>query len=121
MRFTFLILSLFLFSCTKELKYTKESLLAKAQAVDPSVTVILPRTMNEGVNCADYPDGCQSAHIVKIKNLEMIAVEFMDTDQAIFAAKKIRGYYSRNWLFDDVTNEPILEKFVTEHLEAKKP
>jgi hypothetical protein len=45
----------------------------------------------------------------------------MTEAQAISAAKKFRGYYARNWLFDDVTGEPVLEKFVTEKLEAKKP
>lgn len=108
-------------SCTKEVKYTKEALLAKAQSADPSVTVILPKSISDGVQCSDYSGGCLAAHIVKVKNLEMIAVEFMTEADAVYAAKKFRGYYVRNWLLDDVTGEPVLEKFVTEHLEAKKP
>lgn len=117
----FILLSILAASCTKEVKYTKEALLAKAQESDPTVTVILPRSITEGVQCSDYSEGCISAHIVKIKNLEMIAVEFNTESEAIFAAKKFRGYYSKNWLFDDVTGEPVLEKFVVEKLEAKKP
>lgn len=108
-------------SCTKEVKYSKEALLAKAQAVDSSITVILPKSMAAGVTCAEYSEGCLSAHIVRVKNLDMIAVEFMSQDDAILAAKKFRGYYTYNWLLDDVSGEPILEKFVTDHLEAKKP
>lgn len=95
--------------------------MAKAQEGDPSVTVILPRSITEGVQCTDYTEGCISAHIVKIKNLEMIAVEFNSEKEAVLAAKKFRGYYIRNWLLDDVTGEPVLEKFVVEKLEAKKP
>ena len=41
--------------------------------------------------------------------------------KAKFAAKKVRGFYVRNWMLDDVTGEPVLEKFVQESLEAKKP
>lgn len=117
----FILLSILGASCTKEVKFTKEALLDKAQEADPTVTVILPKSINEGVQCSDYSQGCISAHIVKIKNLEVIAVEFNSESEAIFAAKKFRGYYTRNWLLDDVTGEPVLEKFVVEKLEAKKP
>ena len=108
-------------SCTKEVKYSKEALLKKAQEADPSVTYILPNSLTEGVSCGDYAEGCVGAHIVRVQNLDLIAVEFGTEAQAIYAAKKVRGYYIRNWLLDDVTGEPILEKFVTEKLEAKKP
>jgi hypothetical protein len=118
---TLLFLSILAASCTKELKYTKEALLKKAQAVDPSVTVVLPRTMAEGVTCSEYSAGCQSAHIVRIKQLDLIAVEFTSEAEALYAAKKFKGYYVRNWLLDDVRGEPILEQFVTKHLKAKKP
>lgn len=118
---TLLFLSILSASCTKELKYTKEQLLVKAWKADPSVSVILPKSITEGVSCSDYSDGCLSAHIVRVQGLDMIAVEFMTETDAMFAAKKFRGYYTRNWLWDDVTGEPLLEKFVTEHLEAKKP
>jgi hypothetical protein len=117
----FLLLSILAASCTKELKYSKEALLSKALKADPTISFILPKTMTEGVSCADYSEGCLSAHIVRIKNLDMIAVEFMTAGEAIMAAKKYRGMYVRNWLLDDVVGEPILEKFVTEALEAKKP
>ena len=121
--FPLILISLFILSasCTKEVKYSKETLLSKAQAVDPTITVILPKSMAEGVTCAEYSEGCLSAHIVRVKNLDLIAVEFMSQGEAILAAKKFRGYYTHNWLLDDVTGEPVLEKFVTEHLEAKKP
>lgn len=93
----------------------------KAKAADPSVTVILPKSITEGVSCTDYSEGCMSAHIVRVRGLEFIAVEFMTEQDAIYAAKKFRGFYFYNWLFDDVTGEPELEKFVVEKLEAKKP
>ncbi|HXH31028.1 MAG TPA: hypothetical protein VNJ01_09470 [Bacteriovoracaceae bacterium] len=108
-------------ACTKELKYSKEELLAKAVAADPTATVILPRSMEEGVSCDAYTAGCLSAHTVKVKELDLIAVEYATQDQAIAGAKKFRGYYTRNWLLDDVAGEPILERFATEILKAEKP
>lgn len=116
-----LTMSILSASCTKEVKYSKEELYAKAVAADPTTTFILPRSISEGASCSDYSENCLSAHIVKIKGLEIIAVEFMTEADAIYAAKKYRGYYARNWLLDDVVGEPVLEKFVTEKLEAKKP
>ena len=108
-------------SCTKELRYSKEELYRMATEADSSVSFVLPKSISEGINCADYGEGCVAGHTVMVKNLELIAVEYMTEDQAKVAAIKYRGYYLRNWLFDDVTGEPILEKFVTEKLEAKKP
>ncbi len=117
----FISLSILSASCTKEVKYSKEALLAKAQAADSTVQLVLPRTMNDGISCTAYTEGCVSGHTVKVKNLDMIAVEFMTEQQAKYAAKKIRGYYVGNWIFDDVTGEPILEEFVSRVLDAKKP
>lgn len=116
-----LLLSILAASCTKEVKYTKEALLAKAQEADSSVTYILPKSITEGVSCNDYSEGCLSAHIVRVQGIDLIAVEFMSEAEATLAAKKFRGYYLHNWLLDDVTGEPILEKFVTEKMGAKKP
>lgn len=116
-----LLLSILAASCTKELKYNKEELLKMARAADSSVTLILPDKLTGAVFCTDYPTGCLSAHIVRVQNLHLIAVEFESEKQAEFAAKKIRGFYLRNWVFDDVRGEPVLEAFVTEKLQAKSP
>ena len=115
------VLSILSASCTKEVRYTKEDLLAKAQAGEPSVQLILPKSINEGISCTNYTEGCVSGHTVKVKGLELIAIEFQTEEQAKYGAKKIRGFYTKNWVFDDVTGEPILEEFVSRVLDAKKP
>lgn len=120
-RFFLFVILIVNLSCNKEEVYSKEALLKLAQVADPSVTLILPRSMTDGVQCTDYPEGCLSAHIVRVKQLDLIAVEFLSQKDAIYAAKKVRGYYLRNWLLDDVKGEPLLEKFVTEKLKAKVP
>ena len=118
-----LTLSILSASCEEKVepKYTKEELYFKAVAIDPDIKFILPKSMSEGASCSDYSKNCLSAHFVRVKNLEMVAVEFMTEKDAIYASKKYRGLYLRNWMFDDVTGEPILEKFLIEKLEAKRP
>lgn len=51
----------------------------------------------------------------------MIALEYESESQAKEVARKYKAYYTGNWIFDDVTGEPMLEKFVSENLGAKKP
>ncbi len=116
-----LIVGILVAGCTKELKYTKEELYFKALAADSTVSFILPKTLEDGIHCTDYCEGCVSGHTVQVQKLDMIAVEFMTEEQAKYAAKKYRGYYVRNWLLDDVTGEPLLERFVEKSLEAKRP
>lgn len=108
-------------SCSKEVRYSKEELLKKAQAADPSVTVILPSNINEGVQCHDYSPSCVSGHVVSVRGIEMLALEYESEKIAKEAARKYRAYYTGNWIFDDVTGEPLLENFVSENLGAKKP
>jgi hypothetical protein len=122
MKFIFILIAgIFVAGCTKELKYTKEELYFKALAADASVSFILPKTLEDGIRCTDYSEGCVSGHTVQVQKLDMIAVEFMTEEQAKYAAKKYRGYYVRNWFLDDVTGEPLLERFVEKSLEAKRP
>ncbi len=114
-------LLLMIIGCSKPVTYTKEKMLSMAWKTDPTVSVILPKSMKDGVTCEEYGEGCLGVHIVGVQGLEMLAVEYMSEAQALAGAKKFRGYYSKNWLFDDVTGEPALEKFVVQGLEAKKP
>lgn len=107
-------------SCNKEPIYTKEDLLKLAQSHDSTVTIILPKSLEDGVNCQDYPSGCVSAHRVQVRGEDFIAVEFMNQQDAMIAAKKLGGFYLRNWVLDDVVGEPGLEKFATEKLKAQK-
>lgn len=108
-------------SCTKEVKYSKEQLYSLALEKDSTVELVLPNNINEGVSCSDYSEGCLAGHTIKVQNLEFIAVEFQTEAQAIYAAKKFRGYYIGNWLLDDVVGEPVLERFASEKLQAKRP
>jgi hypothetical protein len=116
----YLIFCLILFSCTKEVRYSKEDLLKRAQAADSSVQLIIPK-IEGSIHCSDYSPPCMTAHIVSVKGLELLALEYPSEAEAIAAAKKYRGYYTGNWFFDDVAGEPVLENFIQKHLDAKKP
>jgi hypothetical protein len=108
-------------SCSKEKEptYLKEELLALAPAEGADkVDVVLARDINDAVPCADYGDGCLSAHRFRTRDLNFIAVEFETPGQAENAAKKIYAWTARNWLLDDVDGEPLLERWASEHLKA---
>ncbi len=113
---------LFSVSCTKEKEptYLKEELvnLAPAEGTD-KIETVLARDINDAVPCADYGEGCLSAHRFRTRGLNFIAVEFETPTQAERAAKKIYGWTARNWLLDDVDGEPLLERWASEHLKAK--
>ena len=115
------MISVLIFSACakKEVKVTKEQMYTKAKAADASTTFVIPKA-GEGPSCGDYAEGCLSTNIVQVKKLDLIAVEFMSEEQAIYAAKKVNGYYVNNWMLDDVTGEPTLERFA-KSIEAKKP
>lgn len=116
-----LLSSLFLIiACNKEVRYSKEELLKRAQDADPSVTLIIPK-LEGSIHCGDYTPPCMTAHIVSVRGLELLALEYASEEEAITAARKYRGYYTGNWFFDDVAGEPLLEAFIQKHLSAKKP
>lgn len=117
----FLLFLIFFISCKedKEPIYTKEQIYNLAKEHDSNMQFMLPNSLQEGIKCEDYTEGCLSGHNVKIRGIGIIAVEFSTHKQAQDAAKKFHGYHLRNWMFDDVTNEPLLEDFM-KLLEAKK-
>jgi len=116
-----ILMNLFFISCKEEEpKYTKEQLYFMAKEIDSNLSFVLPKTLKDGIKCSDYIEGCLSGHTVRARGLEMIAVEFAFEKQARDAAIKYNGYYLRNWMFDDVSGEPLLEDFV-KLLKAEKP
>ena len=115
-----LILALVVISCAKEKKFSQDEIILMGQDVEPKATAV-PAAGADAPSCAVYSEGCKSLFYIDVQGLKLIAVEFAHESEALLAAKKFRGYYSRNWFFDDVTGEPRLERFVTTGLKAKKP
>jgi hypothetical protein len=118
-----LLSSLLLFSCSKsgeKIGMEKPILEDKLKAADSTYKLILPKTMEGAVSCLSYPEGCLSAHIFQLQKLDFIALEYDSHSNAERAAKRINGYVVENWVFDDVTGEPVLEK-ILKKIDAKKP
>lgn len=109
----FFLTSLVLFSCQsepKEIKLTKAAIEDQLKKVDLTLANINPK---EGaLSCADYFTGCVSAYVYQIRKLDFIALEYDSKIHAEKAAKKLNSYSIENWAFDDITGEPVLEKYI---------
>ncbi len=92
-----------------------------AQKEDPNITFVLPKSITEGISCQNYPPGCLSGKTAELKKITIVVVQFDTEESAERAAKVINQYYARNWVFDDVTGEPVLEHFVKKVFDAKNP
>jgi len=123
---TFLLTILSL-SCTKSAPtYTDRDLWFMAEKFDPSVELVSISTVNESkrVLCKNYEvEGCMigTGRRIKVRLVELVAIAFETEEQAKKAAILYDQYYVRNWLLDEVTNEPVLESFVKSAFKAKKP
>jgi hypothetical protein len=114
-------------SCTKDTPiYTDRDLWWMAVEQDPKVELVSISNAAESkrVLCSNYKiDKCipGSGRRIKVRLVELIAIAFETEEQARKAAIAYDQYYARNWMFDEVTNEPVLESFVVQAFKAKKP
>ena len=118
-----IFINLFLFSCSKnnkvtELTYTLEEFNRLAEACTSSHNkddaVLIFSDYKLGVN------QIESKRLV-FKDLIFFAVSFENESQAKEEAIRLNQYYARNWLFDRVEREPVLEDYVIETFKAKNP
>lgn len=115
-----LLILLFLFSCTSDAPtYSRDEFLDMARKGDPNLTLVAPKSISHAViQCSDYTPRCRYGVKVVVKNLEMGVLFYEKPADALKAAKRIKGYISRNWVLDDVRGEPVLERFVKKYLNA---
>jgi hypothetical protein len=92
---------------------TKFELLKYAKLVDPKYELLMPNSDKDVIHCSHYFPPCNIAFKVKLYNLPAIVLEYNNYQDAKLGAKKIRGFLFHNWVFDDVTDEPILLKQIT--------
>lgn len=107
-------------SCDTEI-LPQRQLLRMAEAEDPNTEVILPEDMTKGIKCSDYGPGCQSGRILRIRNVDIVLLEFNNKTSARNEALRIDQYYVKNWVFDDVTGEPVVEHFIRKVYNASRP
>ena len=115
-------------SCEKKEKLIgRFEMLKLAQKIDPTVKPVLADDLNSGPRCKGkdgtlfYGKGCIRAIPVQVGILNMICVEFMSYKDAYNEAKRLKQWYYKNWLFDEVEGEPFLEKFLKKAYNANSP
>jgi hypothetical protein len=95
---------------------------------EPSIELVFVADTPEGrlrrITCQAYPrEGCiaGSGKRIKVRLVELIVLQYENQKSACMAALKVGQWYARNWIFDDVTNEPVLEDFVQKVFKGTKP
>lgn len=71
------------------------------------------------INCSLYHSSCYRAHRVKIIGYEVFMVEFTGPTHVAEEAKRVKGVYIGNWLFDNVKGEKPVIDFLVKTLGAK--
>ena len=100
----------------------------KAKDFDPSTELVFLSDTPEGrarrVLCENYrSEGCVdgSGKRIKVRLVELLVIQYETSQQACLAALEIGQWYAFNWLFDDVSGEPVLEDYVLKAFAGKKP
>ena len=110
-------------SCSEDSPtYTPLELYDIAVKYDSDISQVRLNDLNRP-NCLEYSKGCIQEFVFryKVRKVEMSVVMFDTQENAKKAAFKVGQYYVRNWLFDDVAGEPVLEHFVTDAFKAQRP
>ncbi|MCY4524785.1 MAG: hypothetical protein OXB84_08605, partial [Halobacteriovoraceae bacterium] len=76
--------------------------------------LLLAEELGKGVDCRNYGSGCVGARKAKVGLTTFIIVEYRNEGLARLAARQLDQYYKYNWLFDEVTDEPVAIYFVQE-------
>ncbi len=95
-----------------------------AQKADPSIVLVPITDPDKRILCQNYPgSGCidGSGKRILVSKVELLTIQYETVEQARNAAFQIDQWYAGNWLFDDVTNEPVLESFVQKVFDGKRP
>jgi len=124
MLFKSLILTSLLFSlsCSKknhvDEKFTEE----EWKTITAHHTPVSPQGEN-AIPFHEYSSGVNrlNSKVFIFEKLRFFAIEFETSEQAKKEAIRLNQYYAKNYLFDQVEGEPILEDFVIETFKAINP
>ena len=123
MKYLLVLFFIVLVGCTSEEEplpnISQGDMFRMAKIADPNMKIEIGTMQKASVTCGDYKIPCKIGYLVKIKNMDIKVLYYLNQDRALKSAKRIRGYVSRNWVFDDVRGEPILERIIMKHMDAK--
>ena len=112
-------LGMLLGGCTAK-NVEQYELINMGKKVDPDFHLVLPGINDVPVSCVPYGTGCQLGIRVQHKFLSFLMINYAEPEQAQRAAAHLGQYYYKNWLFDQVAGEKILEEFVQAAYQAQK-
>lgn len=123
MKIVLLLAFVFLVACSKkqvnvEPKFTSEEMMALAHEASAA-----SEKGEDAIKFSDYSSGVNKVEskALKYQRLTFFAIEFETVEEARSEAKRLNQYHSRNWLFDRVEGEPILEDYVITTFKAVNP
>jgi hypothetical protein len=101
------------------LKYTPEEF----NHILGSIKLTADKNAANAVKISDYAPGANpaSAQALVYERLSFSIIEFENEKQARDEAMRLNQYYSRNWLFDKVEGEPLLEDIVLSKFHGTNP
>ncbi len=117
----YLLIFILIFSCTKNKTYRDVDIARIGAETEKSFQFTPAGDLSQDVYCGPYGEGCMFGKFAMAFGVRFIIVQFETEKQAKQSAYKINQYYARNWVFDDVMNEPVLEQFVQKAFDAKNP
>lgn len=122
--FYFLVLAFIFSACSGKKKsheeiYTWEEFNSLVQ----SSGISLDKSSAASLNFQDYSSNVNklTSKAFLYERLSFIGLEFENESQAREEALRLNQYYSRNWVFDKVEGEPLLEDMLILKFHAKNP
>ena len=102
-----------------ELKYLPEEF----DAIMNTTGATPDKTTGSAINFADYSPGVNklTSRPLMYQRLGFVVLEFETETQARNEALRLNQYYSRNYVFDKVEGEPILEDLVLVKFHGQNP
>jgi hypothetical protein len=118
--FLFFVILLYGCSCNSEPpNISQKEMHEMIKDADPTMKIEISTDISKAlVDCREFTPNCRIGYRVIVKGLEVNALYYEEQKEAKMAAKRIRGFYLRNWVFDQVKGEPILERFFSEKIKA---
>ena len=116
-------------SCHRDREMKVSEFWERAQEREPQIKTVFFAGKkilkdNKRINCLNYrQEGCRqgSGKRLKLRMVELLTLQYQTREQACLAAQEIGEWYAFNWLFDGVSDEPVLEDFVVKAFGAIKP
>ena len=121
MKILLLLISIMFISCEEKIWEKPHMFKISTEFGKGNWKFVMPTGMDDIIPCDRYGKGCLSVHRAKYKTIQLIYIEMDSEENARESAKRINAWYSHNWVFDDVSGEPLLERFVQNAYKAVKP